>query len=56
MVTKGILLEHKVSSKGREGDRAKVEVIKKLPPPTNVNGVKSFLCHARFHKRIIKDF
>ena len=36
MVTDGIVLGHKVSSKGLEVDPAKIEVIEKLPPPTNI--------------------
>ncbi|KAL3513290.1 hypothetical protein ACH5RR_026007 [Cinchona calisaya] len=49
MVTEGIVLGHKVSSKGIEVDRAKVEVIEKLPPSINVKGVRSFLGHAGFY-------
>ncbi|MCI51177.1 reverse transcriptase, partial [Trifolium medium] len=33
MVTEGIVLGHKISFKGIEVDKAKVEVIEKLPPP-----------------------
>ncbi|GJT29010.1 reverse transcriptase domain-containing protein [Tanacetum coccineum] len=36
MVTEGIVLGHKVSSKGLEVDKAKIDVIAKLPPPTNL--------------------
>ncbi|KAL4273752.1 hypothetical protein GQ457_13G015170 [Hibiscus cannabinus] len=56
MVNKGTILGHKISSKGIEVDKAKVEVIEKLPPPTNVKGIRSFMCHAGFYKRFIKDF
>ncbi|GLT29119.1 hypothetical protein SLA2020_040050 [Shorea laevis] len=56
MVQEGIVLGHKVSSRGIEVDRAKVEVIEKLPPPTSVKAVRSFLRHAGFYKRFIKDF
>ena len=37
-------------------DRAKIDVIEKLPPPTNVKGVRSFLGHEGFYRRFIKDF
>jgi hypothetical protein len=37
-------------------DRAKIEVIEKLPPPINVKGIRSFLGHAGFYHRFIKDF
>ena len=37
-------------------DRAKIEVIEKLPPPMNVKGICSFLGHAGFYRRFIKDF
>ncbi|GAU36667.1 hypothetical protein TSUD_15800 [Trifolium subterraneum] len=56
MVKEGIVLGHKVSSKGIEVDQAKIEVIKELPPPVNVKGVRSFLGHAGFYQRFIKDF
>jgi hypothetical protein len=37
-------------------DRAKIEVIKQLPPLANVKGVDSFLGHAWFYHRFIKTF
>ncbi|GKA98692.1 reverse transcriptase domain-containing protein [Tanacetum coccineum] len=48
MVKEGIVLGHKVSSAGLEVDKAKINVISKLPPPTNVKGIRSFLGHAEF--------
>jgi hypothetical protein len=56
MVREGIVLGHRVSERGIEVDRAKIEVIEQLPPPTNVKGVRSFLGHAGFYRRFIKDF
>nr|GEV34610.1 reverse transcriptase domain-containing protein [Tanacetum cinerariifolium] len=37
-------------------DKAKVDVITKLPHPTTVKGIRSFLGHAGFYCRFIKDF
>nr|GEU70260.1 reverse transcriptase domain-containing protein [Tanacetum cinerariifolium] len=51
-----IVLGHKVSNTGLEVDKAKIDVISKLPPPTNIKGIKSFLGHASFYRRFIKDF
>ncbi|MCI71954.1 reverse transcriptase, partial [Trifolium medium] len=48
--TEGIVLGHKISSKGIEVDKAKLEVIEKLPPPVNVKGIRSFLGHAGFYR------
>ena len=42
MIEEGIVLGHKISSKGIEVDRAKTEIIKKLPPPTSLKGVRDF--------------
>ncbi|GKA71031.1 reverse transcriptase domain-containing protein [Tanacetum coccineum] len=56
MVKEGIVLGHKVSSAGLEVYKAKIDVISKLPPPTNIKGVRSFLGHAGFYRRFIKDF
>ena len=56
IVKEGIVLGHKVSKAGIEVDRAKIDTIAKLPPPTNVKGVRSFLGHAGFYRCFIKDF
>ncbi|GJT82715.1 reverse transcriptase domain-containing protein [Tanacetum coccineum] len=56
MVKEGIVLGHKISKSGIEVDRAKVDVIAKLPHPTSVKGVQSVLGHARFYRRFIQDF
>ncbi|GJY19401.1 reverse transcriptase domain-containing protein [Tanacetum coccineum] len=52
----GIVLGHKISKSGIEVDRAKIDVIAKLPYPTTVKGVRSFLGHAGFYRRFIQNF
>ena len=68
MVSKGIVLGHIISEKGIEVDKAKIDLISKLPPPppppppppththTNVKTVRQFLRHAGFYRRFIHDF
>ena len=56
MVQEGIVLGHKISKRGIEVDKAKLDVIDKLPPPINVKGIRSFLGHVQFYRRFINDF
>ena len=56
MVIEGIILGHKISTTGLEVDQAKVFVIETLMPPNTIKGIRSFLRHAGFYKRFIKDF
>ncbi|XP_022856878.1 uncharacterized protein LOC111377951 [Olea europaea var. sylvestris] len=54
--SEGIVLGHRVSATGIEVDKAELRVIEKLPPPTLVKGVHSFLGHAGFLREIYKGF
>ncbi|GJU97587.1 reverse transcriptase domain-containing protein [Tanacetum coccineum] len=49
MVKEGIVLGHKISKSGIEVDRAKVDVIAKLPHPTTVKGVRSFTLGMQYY-------
>ena len=56
MVNEGIVLGHKFSERGIEVDKAKVDAIEKMPCPKDIKGITSFLGHAGFYRRFIKDF
>ena len=46
MIKEEIVPGHSISEKEIEMDRAKIEAIEKLPSPTNVRGMRSFLGYA----------
>ena len=48
MVQEGIALGHQVSKHGLEVDKAKVEVIKRLPRPNDLKKLRGFLGHEGF--------
>ena len=56
MVNEGIVLGHKISERGIEVDKAKVDTIEKMSSPKGIKGIQSFLGHAGFYRRFIKDF
>jgi hypothetical protein len=56
MVKQGIVLRHVISERGIEVDKAMVETVEQVPPPTDAKSLRSFLGHDGFHRRFIKDF
>ena len=49
------MLGHIISEKGIVVDKVKIDLISKLPSPTNVKTVRQFLGHAGFYRRFIMD-
>ena len=45
-----------ISAAGLEVDQAKVSIIRNMMPLTTVKGIISFLGHAGFYRRFIRDF
>ena len=56
MVKEGILLGHRISERGIEVDKAKIETIEKLQPTSSLKEIRRFLGHVGFYRRLIKDF
>ena len=56
MVNEGIVVGHKISERGIEVDKAKIEAIERMPYPRDIKGIRSFLGHSGFYRRFIKDF
>jgi hypothetical protein len=48
----GIVLGHVISERGIKVDKAKVEIVEQLPPPTDVKSLRSFLGHV--HRQLAR--
>nr|GEZ31015.1 hypothetical protein [Tanacetum cinerariifolium] len=55
MVKEGIGLGHKISKEGIKVDKSKFDVIAKLPHPTTVKGIRSFLGHSGFYRSAVLE-
>ena len=56
MVNEGIVFGHKISERGIEVDKDKVDAIEKMSCPKDIKGIRSFIGHASFYRRFIKEF
>lgn len=56
MVKEGTVLGHVASGRGIEIDKAKVDIIIKLPYPNSIKQLRGFLGHAGFYRRFVKNF
>ena len=55
IVQEGIVLGHRIFEKGIEVAEAKVESIEKLPSPSSMKRIRSFLGHFIFYRRFFKS-
>ena len=56
MVKEGIILGHRISRKGIEVDKAKIEIVEKVPPPASEKGIRSFLRPCGFLQEVHQRF
>jgi hypothetical protein len=56
MMNEGIVLGHHLSSRGIEVEKEKIKIITLLITPLKPKDVRSFLGHAGYYMRFIKDF
>ena len=56
MVQEGVVLEHLISGKGLEMDKAKIKVIQNISLPATLRDLQSFREHVSFYQRFIRDF
>ena len=56
MLIEGIVLGHHISSTGIRVDHAKIGIISQNKTPSSQKEVRSFLGHAGYYRRFIKNF